>query len=162
MAQSWTSAHFEKEPPASVLAAILTTHVHFSGKMVAGYVGSTDWLIISLSITRINALLTGMSLSIVTALNYWTGWASPIRFKTVEKQGLAIFYIYILESATLIMFGNIIFPRIIILIIIWYGAYIFFQNKLKLENDVSTVGLPWLHRNALTQRPPFLNRIVLI
>ena len=29
--------------------------------------GSTDWLIISLSITRINALLTGVSLSIATA-----------------------------------------------------------------------------------------------
>ena len=30
--------------------------------------GSTDWLIISLSITRINALLTGVSLSIATAV----------------------------------------------------------------------------------------------
>ena len=31
--------------------------------------GSTDWLIISLSITRKNALLTGMSLSIATAVD---------------------------------------------------------------------------------------------
>ena len=32
--------------------------------------GNTDWLIISLSITRINALLTGVSLSIATAILY--------------------------------------------------------------------------------------------
>ena len=32
--------------------------------------GSTDWLIIALSRTRINALLTGVSLSIATAFSY--------------------------------------------------------------------------------------------
>ena len=54
-------SHFEKEAPAAILAAILTTHVLFAGKMVAWCVRSTDWLITSLSITRINALMTGVS-----------------------------------------------------------------------------------------------------
>ena len=35
------SSHFEKEPPASILAAILTTRVLFAGKMEAWCVGST-------------------------------------------------------------------------------------------------------------------------
>ena len=63
-------SQFEKEAPASILAAILTTRVPFAGKMEAWCVGNTDWLIISLSITGINALLTEVSLSIATAISY--------------------------------------------------------------------------------------------
>ena len=63
-------SHFEEEAPAFTIAAILKTHVLFAGTMEAWCVGNTDWLIISLSITRINALLTGVSLSIATVLFY--------------------------------------------------------------------------------------------
>ena len=66
------SSRFEKKVPASILAAISTTRVLFAGKMEASCVGSTEWLIISLSITRINALLTGVSLSIATAFKEGT------------------------------------------------------------------------------------------
>ena len=60
-------SYFENEASASILAAILTSRLPFDRKMETWCVWSTDWLIISLSITRINGLLTGMSLSIVTA-----------------------------------------------------------------------------------------------
>ena len=66
--RSCCRVHFEKEAPASILAAILTTCVLFAWKMEAWCVGRTDWLIISLSITRISALLTGVFLSIATAI----------------------------------------------------------------------------------------------